>query len=236
MVFNKLHDLYHKLVGPVVVAKDLPDYNNDMDLFKGEVKVINFIGHDNYTKIFYNDITGKPNAQETINQFIDDPYRNKLIVKEAKALYDDPTTYTYIFVEHRKHVTKLCELLTKEIGKDAAVDENNITALMGGATTYTRELAGKCRIIVTTYSYSGTGISYIRMNCAIFATPRRSNYEQICRRVTRKGSDVNIMRKYVDIVDTATFLKYQYYARKKVYDYFEYTINKLKNTWEDFVF
>jgi len=87
-------------------------------------------------------------------------------------------------------------------------------------------LATKSRIIVTTYCYSGTGISYVRMNSAIFATPRRSNYEQICRRVTRKGSDTNIIRKYVDIVDTSCFLKYQYYSRKKVYDYFNYDIHK----------
>jgi len=217
---DNFDSLYYKLVGPVVSAKDLPNYDPDIDRFKGEVKVILFTGP---VKTFYNDKTDKPDTQKTIGQFIDDDNRNKLIVREAKLLYNDPNSFTYIFVEHRRHVLKLFELISNELGIDAVSD---ISSLMGNASDNDRLLATKSRIIVTTYCYSGTGISYVRMNSAIFATPRRSNYEQICRRVTRKGSDTNIIRKYVDIVDTSCFLKYQYYSRKKVYDYFNYDIHK----------
>src|SRR3989344_577005 len=122
---DKFDDIYHKLVGSVIYAKDIPGYNNDIDKFKGNVKVINYIGSDEYTKVFYNEKTGKPNAQACIGQFIDDDLRNKLIVREAKSLYNDKNTYTYIFVENRKHVEKLCKMIAEEIGKGIVADAEN---------------------------------------------------------------------------------------------------------------
>jgi Type III restriction enzyme, res subunit len=100
-------------------------------------------------------------------------------------------------------------------------------ALKGGATANDMNNAAKTRVIFTTYGYAGTGISIVHMDSAIFATPRRNGYEQICARVMRRGSDVAIKRLFVDIVDDNSALRWQLKAREAVYKMYGFDIEHL---------
>ena len=55
------------------------------------------------------------------------------------------------------------------------------------------------------------------MNCIVLCTPRKHNHTQIVGRILRNGSDVNITRQIIDIVDCKSILYSQYYERKKAY-------------------
>lgn len=106
--------------------------------------------------------------------------------------------------------------------------EDNSKIMMGGATEDDIEKAKNSRIIFTTYNYSGTGVSIIKQNTAIFASPRRNGFEQIVARILRRGSDTNIARKVIDIVDVNTTLKGQLYGRTPAYDLYGLKINNVK--------
>ena len=90
---------------------------------------------------------------------------------------------------------------------------------MGGSSSQTIEDAKTYgRLILTTYQYSSTGVSIVKMNSLVLATPRRNGLEQIIGRIYRLSGDQNIERVIVDIVDNRTCLKSQFYDRKKIYD------------------
>jgi superfamily II DNA or RNA helicase len=90
---------------------------------------------------------------------------------------------------------------------------------MGGSTENDIQQAKNTgRIIMTTYSYSGTGVSINKMDALILATPRKSNMTQILGRIFRLKGNVDITRNIIDIVDTKICLKSQFYTRKKTYE------------------
>ncbi len=89
---------------------------------------------------------------------------------------------------------------------------------------------------MTTYQYSGTGVSINKMNAIILATPRKSNMKQIMGRIFRLKSDASITRDIIDIVDNRICLKSQYYTRKKTYiNDLHAIIEDKKVKWEDFI-
>jgi hypothetical protein len=102
-------------------------------------------------------------------------------------------------------------------------DGETCNKLMGGVKDEDIKQAVKGRVILTTYGYGSTGISIKHMNSAVFATPRRNGYKQTLARAMRRGSDPAIVRKFVDIVDQKTAIKYQLYGRKQAYDYYGFS-------------
>ena len=128
----------------------------------------------------------------------------------------------FVFSDRREHLHELASILNKyEIKFEAPEIDNKlsgVTELMGGSTDEDIARAKKYgRIIMTTYQYSGTGVSINKMNSIILATPRRSNMRQILGRIFRLTSDASITRHIVDIVDNKICLKSQFYSRKKTY-------------------
>ncbi len=102
------------------------------------------------------------------------------------------------------------------------VNPNDIMTLKGENNARRRRAnvddAKTSRVIITTYSYSSTGISYKHLNTLIKATPRASNGIQIDARCMRIGSDMTIPRVIIDIVDNNGVFEAQFYKnRKKVY-------------------
>lgn len=91
--------------------------------------------------------------------------------------------------------------------------------LRGGATRDQLNAAyTNASIIFTTYGYSAVGVSITRMTAIVLAIPRRSGLQQIVGRIERRGSDVNVPRRVVDIVDDKISLRSQYPDRRHVYD------------------
>jgi hypothetical protein len=164
---------------------------------------------------------------------------------------DRYTRYIYVFSVNRLHLETLrkmivaklaatddvCDIITdkddeerikdkdKQETKAVNIKETNthadINAVMGGASEAEVESLQKLRIILTTYAFGGTGISINHMNTAIFATPRRNGWKQICARILRLGSDLTIPRRYIVIIDQNSMLRWQYSGIKQFFDSFK---------------
>lgn len=110
----------------------------------------------------------------------------------------------------------------------------SMSYLRGGISDADVIKAKLSRVILTTYGYSRQGVSIVKMNCAVFATPRRNGYIQICGRITRRGADTNIKRIIVDIIDNKTALRSQYFSRKISYDTIKFPVKSRTVSWELF--
>jgi superfamily II DNA or RNA helicase len=217
--------VYKKCVGDVIYAESLVDATdiNTMDVpFTGTVRAIKYYGPDDYVENKYIEVNGE-NILFTpaiIKQLIEDPYRNNMIVDEILNLYQDESLNIFAFSESRDHLLLINDILVKKLA------DTNIKSgvLRGGASKTQIALAVGSRIILTTYSYSGTGVSIKKMNALVFMTPRKSNMKQIIGRILRIGGDPTVTRKFIDIIDARTPLQYQFNSRKKAYEYYKFPI------------
>lgn len=223
---DHMDTIYHHHFGRIVHAADLPGFDIAGAEFQGVVKVIKYMGPDEYAKNVYSEATGMLFTPGMIALMTKDEARNRLIVKNVAELWRDPQRYIYVFSEYREHLDLLAQMIRKEIGVDAFIDDGSVNTMMGGIKEDKLAEAVKSRIILTTYTYGGTGISIKHMNAAVFGTPRRNGYKQICARIMRRGSDVSIVRIFIDIVDQKTMIKYQHNGRKQAYDHYGFGYEK----------
>ena len=106
---------------------------------------------------------------------------------------------------------------------------HNFGEFIGGIKDKTVEsLKQNARVLLTTYAYSGTGVSIDKMTAMVFATPRRSNMKQILARILRRGGNKRIRRKVIDIVDDKTPIKYQYGSRLIAYEFYGMNVEVVK--------
>lgn len=211
--------------------------------FIGSVKSVWYYGDSKYTSTVVNE-KGIISTILTINNIIQDPLRIKVIVQEAKRLYEKGHGI-FIFAEHRNFLDILKNHLLdyNVVIEDECVEElkpihntdsepvhstePDISILKGGISK--QELLDTknkgAHIILTTYGYSRRGISITEMTSLIMASPRRNGIKQIIGRIFRRGSDESIIREIIDIIDTRSILKNQYYDRKKIYMERKYNID-----------
>lgn len=230
-------------LGNVIYADKISGWNSTDVSFTTKVTRVLYNGHSDYTKIIESE-AGIVSVPLMVNQIQGDPYRNRIIIAYAVKLYNMGRN-VFIFSDRREHLHNLAafleeykikfeapELVSDTPLKSKKVVKNKkikgVTELMGGSTDDDIERAKITgRIILTTYQYSGTGVSINKMNSIILATPRKSNMKQILGRVYRLTSDPSVVRHIIDLVDNKICLKSQYYTRKKTY------INKLNATIGD---
>lgn len=228
---DKMDIVYLKHVGPVVDAAQIEGYNAKNIKFNGKIRVIRYYGPEEHTKPVLNPSNGYVCTSSTVATCLaKDPYRNQLIVNEAKKLHENGK-YIYIFSESRDHLKTLHTLLVKNgINPNTPeLDDENIKTIMGGATD--DELAkarNQARIILVTYGYGDTGVSIDRFDSIILASPRKSFMDQKLGRITRQGGDLGSQREVIDIVDQNMSLSSQYYERKKEYKRREWAITESK--------
>ena len=241
----------HWALGKVINAETIKGWNPANINFTTSATRVIYNGHKDYTQIIES-VTGVVSVPLMVNQLQEDPYRNKLIVAYAIHLYKTGRN-VFVFSDRREHLHMLANILReheiefeapelnelndKKTKKEKLKKEklSGITELMGGSSEADIELAKKSgRIIMTTYQYSGTGVSINKMNSLILATPRKSNMRQILGRIFRLSSDQSIKRHIVDIVDNRICLKSQYYTRKKTYiNELGADIHEKKIKWQD---
>ncbi len=253
---------YQRQLGDILYAAKIEGFNNIGNDFKGEVLQVKYEGDPAYTKAKYSEATGKIFTPDMLKQFISDPRRNQLIVDKIVNLYNDKKVERHIFVfsEYRTHLDILLKSLSRYIDDaklyapeliqddNAAImqdpkdpnetknkQENKIAIMRGGINDSQRDRARDSRIILTTYGYSSTGVSIPKMNAAVFATPRKSGFLQICPRIMRRGGDTSIVRKFVDIVDSSTSLSSQFRHRNQVYGHFAFTVIKENISFKDII-
>ena len=146
--------------------------------------------------------------------------------------------FIFVFADRRKYLTKIKEELDLfDFKYYELFDENDILVvnqLMGGNTSDDIEYAKKnSNIILTTYQYMGTGCSIPKMDAIILTTPKKKKSKQYINRIFRLGSNYDSVREIIDIVDISTYLKSQWYSRKKYYNDKQYVINTEIVMWKD---
>lgn len=223
--------VYKKCVGDLVTADSIleaAEYVVNDVKFTGKVTAIYYYGPPEYTVTTTRLVGGKDTVyvQGIIKQLIEDEARNKMAVEEIMNLYKDITRNIFVFSESRDHLILFADMLSNKILEPAGI-------LRGGVSRDQITLAVGSRIILTTYSYSGTGVSIKKMNTLVFLTPRRSNMIQILGRILRLGGDHTIQREIIDIVDAKTPLRGQFTSvrgdkatRQKAYEFYGFPITK----------
>jgi superfamily II DNA or RNA helicase len=211
---DKLDIIYELNLGKIINASKIQGFTTDGVKFDGEVTTIKYYGSDEFTQTI---LTANEEVayMATLLMITKDPVRNQLIIDNIIKLIE-PSVHVFVFSELREHLYVLASML-KEVKNINITFE--LDALMGGSSTAEINKAyDPCNasVIFTTYRYSSTGLSIVRMNALLFATPRKSKMRQILGRIMRRGS-LNTTRKIIDIVDSNTCLRNQYYERKKIY-------------------
>lgn len=227
--------VYHKQLGVPFHADSIPGYKVEDANFKGEVKVIKYTAPDEYSQNLLSEVTGYIDFDQMLQQFMRDPYRLKLCVREILTLLTDKSCKRYImaFSDRVEHLKAIESQLIIELGADkrhlivVEDDDKDMVLMKGGAKSHVLDAADNARIILTTYGYSGTGVSIQHINSLVLLSPRREGFRQILPRAMRRGSDANIVRVFVDIVDVGTKIKSQFYSRKNAYESFEFAMNKV---------
>lgn len=194
----------------------VPDYNKNT--FNGNVKIIK--NHIKYENILTE--TGIVSIPLLINKLCLDDERNDIIIKYIINLYDINDKHCiFVFSDRRNHLINLAEIIHKKKNINVVVDastDDDIKVLIGGSKECDiTDAINNSRVIFTTYQYSSVGVNIQKMNCIVLCTPRKHNHTQIVGRILRNGSDVNITRQIIDIVDCKSILYSQYYERKKAY-------------------
>lgn len=227
----------HWHVGSVLEARSLEHYSERDIPFKGSVRMIKYIGPDQYTESVINEEMDTVNSAATINKMIEDPYRLHVIAEELQSLIKSNHN-TFIFADRRDYLDRIKSYLSKlNIANNIIVspeDEEKVMKLVGGASSEDVQAArDNAVVILTTYQYAGTGCSIPKMNAVILATPRKSKSRQYINRIFRLDSDYSIERKIVDVVDWMTIYKSQWYKRKKYYQEKTYPITEIIAKWSE---
>jgi superfamily II DNA or RNA helicase len=198
-------------VGKIIRAIEIPGFEVEEIKWKGNVKAIRYNGPPEYT-IKYTNKKNWVSTKKMCDQFIADPYRNKLLLEEIKKLYREGK-YIFVFSERRDYLLTLQEKLAEQ-----NLESGEMQTLMGGAT-YEEDLQARtnAKIILITYGYGIEGISIPRMDAIVFATPRRRKMRQTIGRILRRSGNPSITRQIIDIIDENTTLKSQFNTRKQVY-------------------
>ena len=117
---------------------------------------------------------------------------------------------------------------------DPALVRERTGILRGGVVGGEAAAARNSRVILLTYGYGRRGLSVDEMNAIVFDSCRRRGMTQILGRIERRGSDANIERVVVDIVDVRTSLKSQHPDRRRAYKDKNYAIETVDADWSDY--
>lgn len=236
---NKCDLISHANIGQVLDAHKLPDFIHSDIKFTADLHLIKYNASDEYVKIHINPTTNMVCVPQIIEDLVNDPYRNKLILNELFNLFELKLNI-FVFSERRSHLEYLYNqfnyLLEEKYTEDnfnsylsvPELEINNNLVLYGGSSDDDIETAkNKSNIIFTTYSYSSTGVSIDKMNAVILTTPRKSKAKQIIGRIFRLNKENSHIKRFIiDIIDNKSILKNQLYSRMEAYKERECTIYK----------
>jgi hypothetical protein len=124
--------------------------------------------------------------------------------------------------------------LLESAGHDLIAHIDDVGEFIGGISdSKVRDLRDNARVLLTTYGYSGTGVSIEDATAILFATPRRANMKQILARIMRRGGAPGVVRRIIDIIDQSTALYGQYADRALAYDFYNMNIYPRKVRYND---
>lgn len=210
-------------IGLPIITTEIPELCVPLHIFYGKVYIIKYKAPPELASNVSSKV-GVLSTTATAMKLLKDSSRTQMIVDLTWNLYHKLARTVFVFAESREYLINLKSLIIEKYGK---IDD--ITVLRGGSSHSDIENMYKSdhNIILTTYSYSGRGLSVMNATAIIQATPRKYNMEQLIGRIERQGSDKNIERIIIDIVDMSTFLKCQLSTRKQIYKIKQYIIHEI---------
>lgn len=195
------------------------------------VNIINYKGPKEHTQNLVHENTGQIFTHYMHNQFINDPYRLKLVVNYINDLYSENHNI-YAFAEEINILKKVMDSLSKSI----SIEAPELGLFIGGIKEdEINKMKTNARVLLSTYGYAGTGVSINKMSAIIFITPRKAGMKQILARILRKGSDESIPRIVIDIVDKNTALCHQLKERIVAYEFYKFSQTSKTVLWKDIV-
>ena len=224
---GKFDNYYYKHLGRIITADKIPGVSLGEVSFKGNVQCLYYHGPPAYTQALKHEATGTIFCSYMYKQFHLDPYRATLILTQIKKLYTDTDQFIYVFFNERQSA----EMYYEQLKLSPDVENLDVILFLGGSSG----IVGKPRIILTTYGYSGTGLSIDRMTSIIFADPRKAKMVQICGRILRRTGNQNTLRNIIDIVDAKTSLAKQVYVRADTYRSYGFGIERETVKYTDLV-
>lgn len=249
---NNCDIISHLNIGKVLKADEIEGYKKDNTKFSASVTLLKYNGPDEYVNTHINETTKMICVPKIIEDLVNDPYRNQLIIDQLIQLFTLKLNI-FVFSERRSHLEHLYELFNTTIKKNNENSEenfnidsnlsipelniNNNIVLYGNSSDDDIDTAkNNSNIIFTTYAYSSTGISINRMTALILTTPRRSKSVQIIGRIFRLN-DINNHeeRIIIDIIDNKSVLKNQVYERMKAYKDRECIIQKKEINYNEII-
>lgn len=215
-------------LGDIVDVEKIKNYKKENIVFTSKSVIVKYNAPDEYSNTYINNHTKLIDTIKIISEIISDPYRNLLLINTILEHFNNNRNI-FVFSDRREHLEILYNILIKKIKKDNIFipeinkeDEDtleDLTSILYGGSTKEKINTSikKSLVIFTTYQYSSTGISIDKMDTLILATPRRNNMKQIIGRIFRIGSNMDIERIIIDILDNKSVLKGQLRDRKKAY-------------------
>lgn len=219
--------IYHKELAlrGAVIAEDLPGFNMVNIMFFIDLDVINYHGPSEHTQTRQHPSTGMVFTPWMQKDLMEDKYRTRLIANELAKLYleadadGNPVHWIYVFCEERDHLRIIFEDLRKLFDQNGwELYAPEIGQYVGGIKTGEIErIVTSCRVYLTTYGYSSTGVSVNRMTAIILATPRRAGMTQVLGRILRRDGNPHTRRRVIDIIDAQTVFRGQFRDRLPAY-------------------
>ena len=165
---------------------------------------IRFVFNDTENYIEQFNRLGKLNNPTMITDLTIKKERNQLIINTIKIY--SPGRKILILSDRREH----CEFI------DAQLKLLGISSglYLGGMKTDQRALSVKCDVIIGTYQASGEGFDVPELDTLILSTPKSDVQQAVGRILRQKNKNEPIV---IDIVDSFSIFKAQYYKRRKFY-------------------
>jgi hypothetical protein len=205
---DKCDIISHMNIGQVLDAENINNYQKSDIEFIADVHIIKYNAPDKYINTHINPKTQMICVPLIIEDFLNDEYRNKLILDELLKLFNLKLNI-FVFSERRNHLEYLYNQFNYLLSENEIDNyENNLSVpeldinknivLYGGSTDQDIENAKlHSNIIFTTYSYSSTGVSINKMNAVILCTPRKSKSRQIIGRIFRLNRENNHIKRII---------------------------------------
>jgi hypothetical protein len=232
---DEMDKIMHMYLGkPVNMLTIFPDMQNLVQMSDVSVEVVKIIynGPDDFTKpLLANGVTSFPLM---VNQLVEDPWRNKLILDQAIELYREGHTL-FVFLDRVSQIDTMVKEMATAISGDITNDQK-VFSVQGKTKKNERKNAKEVGLVsFVTYAAAKQGLSFDRYTAIIFASPRKSGFLQANNRVFRLDGDRKKKRILKYIVDNKTTLKSQYGGfRKAVVEEYPQTVwNKITVNWED---
>lgn len=227
-------ELTFKCDNGVIFAENIPNFTYDSINFDCDVELLYYNVKNNYYSTPILNQQSKVDFLSTIKRILEDPDRMKLVINKLRELYDwvgpnNEKHNIYVFCELRDPLKDLYYEFIKHFDDVNAPEvKNDVKKFIGGIKKDEINEAKSARVLLSTYSYAGTGVSIDKMTAIVFLTPRKANMKQIIARILRRGGDTSIKRRIIDIVDSKSALRNQVYQRKKSYEFYSANIIKKK--------